>query len=193
MEIELKARLLGPLLGQIEKKLDEMGAFEGEYEKADSYWLPAKGILPGFPAYGIRVRREQALSPTADEPARALVTVKNKDIVDGIEANEEREFGVSDAALFEELARDMGFCMARSKVKRGRVWLVREDGLNVRAELWQVRDLGHFLELEIIAEDAEAQAQERCRKALHALLERLGVSRECIEARPYLALLESPS
>ena len=191
-EIEIKAWLDDP--EGVGEKLCAIGSFVRSYEKADSYWLPAGEGPPGasVPGSGVRVRRERGVGRDGEERGSAFVTVKKKRVSDGMEVNEEREFSVSDAGLFEELAGELGLFKATHKEKAGREWSVpakAEGGQPVKAEISKVRYLGWFLELELLAEDGGEKTVEESRGELFALLDRLGVPRERVEAVSYGSLL----
>jgi adenylate cyclase class IV len=102
-EIELKARLddFTPL----KERLSAKGTYLRSYKKSDSYWYPGQNT--SFPS-GIRVRREYNTIADGTAIESVLVTYKTKEITDSIEINDEREFTISNASLFEELLTRLG-------------------------------------------------------------------------------------
>ena len=183
-EIELKTRLESD--EPIKTRLHELGNYCHSHEKLDSYWYPAKSDLLSHS--GIRLRRESIVN--ADNTAREsiLVTFKNKKISEGMEINDEREFSVSNAIVFEEMMEYLGLHKIIIKQKSGWAWTIPP----ILAELSLVAGLGWFLELEIIADNNDAQTVDICRKQLLSLLANLEIPADRIEPRPYTVLLSAP-
>ena len=182
VEIELKARL--DESEPIKKRLSLLGTFLHSYEKHDSYWLLETG--GGFT---VRIRREKIIqNGTINETV--LVTNKTKEIKDGIEINDEQEFSVSSAELFEKLLFHTGMKLQMNKEKQGWAWHIPKTAKSpVLAELSMVKGLGWFIELELMTEDRSSKTIDICRKRLLSLLAELGVDREKIEDRTYSMLL----
>jgi adenylate cyclase class 2 len=118
---------------------------------------------------GVRIRREFESREDKTEYRRILVTYKARELYDGVEVNDEREFEIKPEAAesgvsgpgdevpdrglgaFEDLLRRFGLRPAIHKRKRGWAW----DCGGIRAELSRVDNLGWFIELEIIREREE--------------------------------------
>jgi adenylate cyclase class 2 len=205
-EIELKARLDEPF--KLKERLNALAQYECAYEKDDAYWVlskpeagpcPNTGDIP-VPAgsfagnSGVRVRREQNTGVKGHSSERVLVTCKVKEVREGIEINDEREFEVSDGAAFGELLKRLGLEPGVRKHKQGWAWFYG----NIHAELCEVsgkerssgdHSLGWFLELEILADDAEVGTVAAARKELLELLGRLAVGKKYIEERYYSEML----
>jgi adenylate cyclase class 2 len=185
IEIELKASVEDHLA--LKKRLSLLAPPAFSFEKEDCYWETGGGAGPLRP--DVRLRRERMVSPAGAAEEKALVTYKVKEVREGLEINDEGEFAVSDPAAFEGLLRRLGLAPGTRKRKRGWAWAFGA----AQAELCEVsgpgRSLGWFLELEILAEDAEAPTVEAARQKLLGLLERAGVSGDRIEARRYSELL----
>jgi adenylate cyclase class 2 len=186
IEIELKTRTEDHQA--LKEKISLLAPAAFYFEKDDCYWIAGKG-RDGPLRSGVRLRREKIVLPSGATEDKALVTYKIKEVRDGIEINDEREFAVSDAADCEELLQRLGLEPGLRKHKQGWAWTLGA----VKAELCDVsgpqRSLGWFLELEILAEDAEAPTVAAARHKLLDLLERLGVPRDRIEERYYSELL----
>jgi adenylate cyclase class 2 len=195
IEIELKARVGDPqaLNERLSRLLSRPGL---SFEKDDGYWTePAcRTALPGggresLPRPVVRIRKERLVRPGGEAEEKALATYKIKEVREGIEINDEREFAVSDPACFEELLRRLSLEPGIRKNKRGWAWTAG----NIHAELCEVsgpnRSLGWFLEIEILAESAEASVTADSRKQLLDFLEKTGLPRDCIEERYYSELL----
>jgi adenylate cyclase class 2 len=198
LEIELKACLDDSM--PVEQRLSGLGTFCRSYKKSDSYWFPRQTGAGGasIPPSGVRVRRESGMSADGTAYESVLVTYKHKEISDGIEVNDEREFTVSAATPFEDLLTRLGLCKGISKEKQGRAWTIPPESAGqsgvvqrpILAELSLVTGLGWFVELEIITEDNDGQTVEECRRQLLALLEKLEIPADRIEARPYTVMLK---
>ena len=191
VEIELKARLSD--IEPVKERLFAIGSYLCSYRKLDTYWFSPMTACPR-----IRVRRVQGHNADGMAYQSAAVTFKSKAISAGIEINDEREFTVSDAGLFEELLGYLGMHKEMYKEKNGWAWaippeaggrsgIVMEPG--ILAELSQVMGLGWFLELEILPADSSVQTVEECRWQLLALLAKLEIPAERIESRPYGEML----
>ena len=187
-EIELKAHVHNSeeLKLLLSKKAEYLYAFE----KRDNYWFAEK---PGLPPSGLRIRTEKRCFPDGNEESLTMATYKVKEVRDGIEINDEREFSVEPAFVLEDFLKLLGLKPVRSKEKRG--WAFSKNGLT--AELAEVKGLGWFVELEIIV-TAEGDtvhagntdgifAQEK--KRLLDFLDSLGITREAIESRFYSEML----
>ena len=174
VEIEIKARLDD--FEALRGKLYEKGVFLREYDKYDTYWTVRDM------AFRVRVRKDNDIT---------YVTFKQKKILEKMEVNQEREFEVSDAGMFEELLSSLGLIREFKKEKRGWAWKICTGiEIPILAELSDVRGLGWFLELEILAPDDDHLTVEYCHKRLFALLNELGVSPDMVEPKPYMVLLK---
>ena len=143
----------------------------------------------------VRVRTETREGSAGEVSREVLVSYKVKEVREGLEINDEREFAVSgpdpaagpDAghAVFEELLRRLGLERRAEKHKQGWAWEYR----GITAELSLVRGLGWFVELEILADNDRGETVADARSRLLALLAELGVAAERIESRYYTELL----
>jgi len=185
-EIELKAHIDNH--EALKNILGEKAEYLSSFKKEDRYYfLPEHSDR--FPS-GVRVRREKRTFPDGMEKSTSNVTYKRKEVREGIEVNDEREFEVRTAEEFEEFLGRLGFKPGDAKKKRG--WAFCRNGIN--AELVEVEGLGWFVELEIIADGSYtatptegAFTEERNR--LLVFLDSLGVSKEAIESRFYSQML----
>jgi adenylate cyclase class 2 len=195
IEIELKVRLVD--YAPVKERLSLVGDYCRSYKKSDTYWRPVAGGIAAdaamsIPASGVRVRRESGIDADGAAHESVLVTYKIKEISDGIEVNHECEFTVSDAGLFEELLIRLGLQDSVRKEKEGWAWTIPSQIARqspILAELSLVTGLGWFLEIEIMAADNSEQTVEENRRRLFALLEKLDIPAEWIEARPYTVML----
>ncbi|MFP3040382.1 class IV adenylate cyclase [Treponema primitia] len=188
IEIEVKAHVKDPQA--LKNRISLLAASAPfSFEKDDCYWITAGSVPGGIPKSGVRVRREKHWQDGAEKDEKILVTYKSKEIRDGIEINDEREFAVSSGDTFTELLKRLGLEPGIQKHKQGWSWIYG----NVHAELCEVsgpdRNLGWFAELEILADDAGTETVAAARKQLLELLEKLSIPKDSIEERYYSELL----
>jgi adenylate cyclase class 2 len=178
-EIELKAHVKDS--ETLKKNLLEKAEFIGTFEKEDVYWFGARLL----PASGLRIRKEKRCFADGTGESTVFVTYKTKELWDGVEINDEREFEVNPAEVFEELLKKMALEPGMSKRKQGLAFV--KEGIN--AELMEVENLGWFVELEILAENSREETITEGKERLLAFLDSLGIEREAIEKRFYSELL----
>jgi len=203
IEIELKAWVEDP--AGVTARIAAFAGESGNHEKNDAYWLPLADFpAPGKPAEqrprgkfgsGIRIRwetesgeQDRGAGVPATEtalPDRAIINFKQKEVRDGIEVNDEREFTVEGVAQFEALLDRLGFALHIRKRKTGKAWTF--DGITI--ELSEIDGLGLFVELEILADTDTPEVVRDARSRLLALLERIGVDPGKIETRYYTSML----
>jgi adenylate cyclase class 2 len=191
-EIEIKAWAEDP--EGIGRLISRFALYGGEFLKEDEYWLrgDAAGNAPGnaavqdaekdaagIPVTGIRIRRECHTDPKGRSRRTILVTCKIKEVREGLEVNDEREFEVSDAEAFAELLGRLGFEGGLRKIKQGRLWTWE----GIKAEILELKGLGWFVELEIVADNDRPETVAAARSRLLDLLGKLGIGEEKIEAR----------
>jgi adenylate cyclase class 2 len=186
-EIELKAHVHNN--EDLRFLLSEKAEYLYAFEKEDSYWEPC--WVSDLPAYGLRVRRERRKFVDGNEESSTLVTYKTKEVREGIEINNEREFFVDPAHFFEEFLRRLRFKPGIFKQKNG--WAYTREG--IRAELLEVPELGWFLELEIIKDSAEdgrnrEESFAKGKKRLLDFLTGFGIEKEAVESRYYSQMLK---
>ncbi|MDR1277444.1 MAG: hypothetical protein LBK02_01695 [Treponema sp.] len=204
VEIELKTRIHEP--ETVKNRLNSLGEYDCAYEKADTYWSFAEkkaGIQPelnqtneksaslGLSLPALRVRREITTGKDGRIATFSRVTYKFRELQDGIEINDEREFDVSDAACLEDLLRRLGLRPDIIKNKRGWAWYCGEGDKPLRAELSDVEGLGWYLELEILAPGGDKKTLAEGRERLFSALEQLEIPRDRIEIRPYTEMLRA--
>ncbi|MFP3089038.1 class IV adenylate cyclase [Treponema sp. TIM-1] len=182
IEIELKAWVDDP--DGLRARLFSFAGLETSFEKADSYWF-ITGTGSSVPLSGVRIRRETKTDPDGRVSHALWVTYKVKEIREGIEINDEREFSVSDDTAFEELLRRLGLEKGIEKNKRGWAWICE----GITTELTEVEGLGWFVELEIITDNDTNEAVTAARFRLLELLHKIGIKKDRIEPRYYTEML----
>jgi adenylate cyclase class 2 len=203
LEIELKAWVDDP--DGLRARLFSCAGLDTSFEKADGYWFftEADSAVPiskpsgefcepcprrvagSIPLSGVRIRRETRTDPAGKVSHAVLVTYKVKELREGMEINDEREFSISDGAAFEELLHRLGLEKGMEKNKRGWAWICE----GITTELTEVAGLGWFVELEIITGDNTDEAVTAARLRLLDLLAKIGVKKDRIEPRYYTEML----
>jgi adenylate cyclase class 2 len=187
-EIELKAHVENPeaLKALLEAGFPALAEYAGAFEKEDAYWFFPEAGFP-VPPSGIRVRREKDTPPGGEASELVHVTYKSKEVRDGIEINDEREFDVSGVGEFEGLLGILGFTRGIAKKKKG--WAYRRGRIN--AELCEAEGLGWFIELEILSDKKDRETLGRAREELLGFLGDLGIGEEALETRYYTEMLRA--
>jgi adenylate cyclase class 2 len=193
IEVELKAHVKDS--EALKRLLFEKAEYLCAFEKEDTYYFPSGPS--NIPRSGVRLRGESKTLPDGTVKKAAFVTYKTKEVRDGIEVNDEKEFEVcssqySPIAVFDEFLKMAGFQPGFSKQKRG--WAFSGNGIN--AELLEVEKLGWFLEMEIVLDDVERDTAkettiEEKKKQLMEFLSDLGVEKDAIESRYYSEMLKN--
>jgi adenylate cyclase class 2 len=181
-EIELKAWVDNPQ--SVQAKLDSIAEFRGCFEKDDAYYSKENC---GLPASGLRVRKEIFTFPDGKSEETIHITYKAKEVREGIEINDEKEFDVSSAPEFEELLARLGLEKRSSKNKKGRSYTHQ----SLSAELTEVKGLGWFAELEILEDNNRSETVKAARARLLEFLAKIGIGEDKIETRYYTEMLDS--
>ena len=204
VEIELKAHTDNPAI--CKEKLIALAGEGTAFSKDDSYWFSEQNQkqIQKLPLTGLRVRREKTGKTAQSEQCR--VTWKNKKKSGRLEVNDEHEFEASNGEVFEELLVLLGMEKRISKHKEGWAWHFN----GITAELCEVagyikpergaekakppalKNLGWFLELEILTSKKSGSVVAAARGKLLALLEKAGIAKGRIETRYYSELLAKP-
>jgi adenylate cyclase class 2 len=199
IEIELKAHIQN--IEALKRLLSEKAEYLYAFEKDDTYYF---SLCPSdIPRSGIRLRCESKTFPDGTIKKAAYVTYKTKEVRDGIEINNEKEFEIcssqySPVMVFDEFLKITGLKPGFFKHKKG--WAFSKDEIN--AELLEVEKLGWFLELENVVNEIEASQYKDTviaekKKQLLEFLSDLGIEKSAIESRYYSEMLkdlsESPS
>jgi adenylate cyclase class 2 len=188
-EIELKAWVDDR--EAVERQINTFAVFTADFDKQDVYWFPDSNITGeknqgGIPLSGVRVRLETLRRPYKTPEISTLITYKTKEVRSGIEINDEKEFIVSSAPIFEELLLRLGLKPGIAKKKQGRSWKYG----NVTVEVAEIERLGCFLELEVISNNDSPETVEAARNSLYGLLKKTGISEDRIETRYYNDMLK---
>ncbi len=173
LEVELKARIADP--GAVERRVAAFARFVKKVDKSDSYWH-GPGWRDRRGTRGFRVR---------SEGDSFVVTFKSKRLEGGFEMNQEREFEISDPAVFDEFVARIGCEPYYRKRKVGSAY--EYEGMTL--EILQVEGAGTFLEIERLLPTDSPAALEAARAGLKAALAKAGVPESAIEKRTYSELI----
>ena len=184
-EIEIKAHVQDS--EAIKLILEEKAKYEGSFEKEDIYWF--FDGKPELKPQKLRIRSEKRSLHSGSPELLCFATCKNKEVIDGIEINEEHEFEVNPRSEFEAFIKQMGFKPGISKKKKG--WAFSLGKINI--ELSDVEGLGWFVELEIVADNSRPETIAEAKKQLLDFLSGLGIKKEAIESRYYIDMLKELS
>jgi adenylate cyclase, class 2 len=176
-EVEQKFPLADP--AAVEQRLRELaGAFSEPVEQVDRYFAhPARDFAKTDEALRIRRVGEQNFI-TYKGPRLDATTKTRREIELPLAA------GAAAAEQFAELLTALGFRRVAEVRKLRRKACFHREGFEVEAALDEVESLGHFAELELIADDANLDAARQC---LASLAAELGLT--STERRSYLELL----
>ena len=193
IEIELKAHVKDS--EALKLLLSKKAQYLCSFEKEDTYYFPAINHNSDIPKSGVRLRSDNKTFSYGTKKNAVYVTYKTKEVRDGIEINEEKEFEVSSSQnckvkVFNEFLKIMGLKPGYSKRKKG--WAFSKDG--IYAELLEIEKLGWFLEMEIVVNDIDASYNndatiDEKRKKLMGFLSELGIEKDAIESRYYSEML----
>jgi adenylate cyclase, class 2 len=167
MEIEAKVRIKD--VEAIKLELRKLGAIFSHVEIQEDHYFKKEGAISQEGAFPLRLRK----TPISSELAF-------KDLTDVDGAWIEHETRVDDHESTSKIITSIGY------VKGFEIHKEREHGKigDINICLDTIRDLGTFLELEVISDDVAAS-----KKKIISLLTKLGFSEEKIIHRGYMTLL----
>ncbi len=185
-EIELKAHIEN--YNKTRDTIQSFAQFVCEKSKSDVYWNLDTNLHKE--PITVRIREEKTTDIQGAQLFETVVTYKKKEVRNSkedisYEVNEEHEFSISDRAAFEQILIDTGFVIDLEKQKDVLQW--KHNG--VLLELCSISHLGNFLELEILSESQNDEAEEIAIQKLQGLLTKCNVPLCNIEKRYYKDLL----
>lgn len=173
LEIEIKVKVENP--EKIKGRLEALGfKFSKKENQEDTYF---KSKFQSFEKTGevLRFRKRGLLS--------GIITYKGPKLKSGIKAREEIEVNVDNSSETMKLLKKLG-CEPWITVEKERETYKYDE---ITVSLDKVKDLGHFMEIEIIIEGI--QSKLRAEQQILNLLNRIGCSKNLIERRTYLELI----
>ena len=192
IEIELKAHVKDR--EALRLLLQDKARYLCSFEKEDTYYFPVENS--DVPKSGVRLRSENKTLTDGTEKKIVYVTYKTKEVRDGIEINDEKEFEVCSnqygtITVFDEFLKMLGLKPGYTKRKKG--WAFSKEEIN--AELLEAEKLGWFLEIEIVVNDIGDQEKmditiREAKKKLMGFLSELGIEKDAIESRYYSEMLK---
>ena len=163
IEVEIKMTIAD--LDTIKRKLLKMGFKETAIlEERDTYFDNRQGDIK---ANGEALRVRETKDHLTGE-SRAQINFKGKKLDTCTMTREELETGVEDGAICRNILQAIGYAPADPEVIKDRTMMQKES---ITACLDNVRGLGGFLELEILADSEEEKdaALERIENILNSL------------------------
>lgn len=179
LEIERKARIRDP--GALEATLGEMGTLEATTDKEDRYYLigkhPANPVdFAEDPIFRVRI-----------SGGEAVLGYKSRTFQDSTEINQETEIPMGDPRpVIHWLEGYLGLTPFVTKHKRTRLYRLPPPLDRASVELNEVRHLGHFLEVEVICDEAHTQ---EALGIIDEVYRTLRIPPEAQEPRYYIDLL----
>ena len=172
VEVESKIKINN--VNEARKKIKKISRFVKIEKKIDDYYSLRHN---GYPKKSLRVR---------DKSKKREVNFKQRlNYKNGIWAKKEVEFEVSDLKGFYELLDDFGFRRWLKKQKITELYRTK-DGVNI--ELNHVKNLGWFIEIEIISKENHKEIENARRKIIN-VRNKLGVNKKYIEKKGYTRAL----
>ena len=176
-EIELKAHVEN--YKSVKKILSEKYGTPVEIHKDDIYYI-YKQAGDSYRGQPVRLRVENG---------KNVVTLKQKSIKDGIELNNELEFGVDNGESFIKYMQLTGARKWVVKTKNGWKYKSSENGYEAVIELCEVSNLGWYLEIEIVIESPDNVQITESKLKIKDILNSAGISEDQIESRYYSDML----
>lgn len=152
------------------KKVAEENPFKGEETKEDLYFCKQGQQKPLFRLRTYNNKKWE-------------VTIKDKEIIKGIEQSKEESFSIDNKDTFLSFTKQLGFDVLLQKTKHS--LLYSQNDLTI--ELNTIKNLGNFLEIEVICND-KSQIKSAQQK-IESCFAQYGFSQNDFEARPYYQLL----
>lgn len=176
-EIEIKAWLRTPKEhARVLKFLESRGEFVAEVTKKDTYFSKAADT-----DYAFRLR---------EEGKKFFVTQKKRKLVGNVEENEELEFEILQKEPFLLFVEKQGYTASFWKEKSAKIYRLQSaenPNLFLTAEIVTLKNLGTFLEVEVLCEEEAEKASAR--QELQRLFDALNLA-ENIEKKRYIELLK---
>ena len=180
--IEVEVKLLVEDLNEIKRKLVKIGFEESSFiEERDTYFDNQQGdIRANDEALRVRETKDHRTGKI-----RAQINFKGKRLDAGTMTREELETGVENGEISRKILQAIGYIPVAPEVIKERIMLRRES---VTACLDNVRGLGEFLELEILA-DSKKQ-KDAALGQIENILNNLGYQISDTVRTAYLSMLQ---
>ena len=180
--IEVEVKLPVEDLNEIKRKLVKIGFEESSFiEERDTYFDNQQGdIRANDEALRVRETKDHRTGKI-----RAQINFKGKRLDAGTMTREELETGVENGEISRKILQAIGYITVAPEVIKERIMLRRES---VTACLDNVRGLGEFLELEILA-DSKKQ-KDAALGQIENILNNLGYQISDTVRTAYLSMLQ---
>jgi adenylate cyclase, class 2 len=172
--VEVESKIKVSNVDDARVRIKKIAKFVGNEHKKDDYYTLEK---ISYPKKSLRVR---------DKGKKREVNFKEwRSYKYGIWAKKEVEFTVSDLNNFFDLLDDFGFRKWMSKEKKTELYRTK-DGVNI--ELNYVKNLGWFIEIEILSKDGGKNIDDARRK-IRKIMDQLGVKKKLLRKKGYTKML----
>ena len=173
LEIEQKFAINSPV--ELVERIEQLGARELlAVEQRDTYYNhPSRDFRTTDEA--LRIRR------TGDA---AVITYKGAKLDTEVKTRPEIEIPLAQCESWPPLLEMLGFVEVATVSKRRRRFALARDDFDIEVAVDEVTDVGHFAEVEIVADQSQLAA---ARQVVQSLAGELALS--CVEPRSYLAML----
>ena len=167
-EIEAKVRLSEADFKRLKEEIPRFALKVKCVINKDSYYNH------GMKDYSLRIREQNG---------KSILNLKSKRRGEGIEFNHEIELPLKSASGFHSFLKKIGIGLHAKKEKKSEIY--RAD--KMRIELNTIKRLGHFLEIEILANSQSGIPAAK--KALLKVFRKLGFNSDDFEKKYYLEML----
>ena len=167
-EIEAKVGITKSDFERLQKELEKIADFKGNFVKKDIYYDDTK----------------KAHTRLRELNNQSIFSFKIKEIAHGIESNIEIEWGVKDRSKWMTLLKSNGINPSIRKFKKTKAY--QSNGFVI--ELNHISKLGYYLEIERIVKTKNLIP--KAKKELIEIFNKLGYSHKDFEKRYYIDLLQ---
>ncbi len=167
-QIEVECKIKVKDVNEIRNKIKKIARFVKNENKKDEYFSLE---YFRYPEKSLRVR---------DKGKKREVNFKQRiNYINGIHAKKEVQFEISDIDGFYDLINDFGFKKWMSKEKKTELYRTKNG---VHIELNFVKNLGWFLEIEVLCSEKDV---ENAREKIVKVREKLGLTMRDVEKKGY--------
>ena len=173
IEIEMKAKITSQQRNYIKQWCKNNCNYVGHVLKRDNY-LKSDSSNKNF-----RIREEY----TCNKNQKAIVTIKERTLINECECNNEVEFSISDVKAFSYFSNMLGY---KTFIKKDKISYLYKRG-QYSIEINSVRFLGDFIEIEYLCDN-----QDNYDTIINKIKEQfalLGISPSQVETKSYTQLL----
>ncbi len=179
LEVECKVKLEDSQVPALRKRIKEIANFNKRGTKKDDYFAIQKH---GFPKKAFRIRQTKEQTEVCFK--KKVKHLYSRDVV----VKQEFEFVLKGKDEVEDLLAlfsDMGFREWVKKIKRNETYKYKKNK-KLSIEINHVKNLGYFMEMEYLCQEAEA---EKAKNLIRSVLEELKIDANQIDNTGYTKML----